>query len=94
MEPHELGEIWHSDFQIFLTDGANKNATFARHVNMMEQLDGVLTIALAERLGGPGGYNLLLGAVKSSLIYSFISGAVSYGHYSMNTLESGHFIEG
>ncbi len=81
MPPEEIANIWDDEFRNFLREGAKNNATFALHVNMMDQLDGVLAISLAERLGGPDGYNLLLAAVKMSLPYSFVNGAASYGPY-------------
>ena len=39
---------------------------------------------LAERLGCPDGYALLLASVKRDLPYSFINGASSYAHIVHN----------
>ena len=53
---------------------------------MMKHCDEILAIALAERLGGMDGYQLLLAAVKSSLLFSFLNGASSYAPYSTKLL--------
>ncbi|CAC5397539.1 unnamed protein product [Mytilus coruscus] len=45
---------------------------------MMEHCDEIIAIAVAERIGGPDGYKLLLASVKPSLPFSFLNGASSY----------------
>lgn len=49
--------------------GLSRNATFALHVDIMKLCDHKIAIALAERLGGKDCYELLLAAVKGSLLF-------------------------
>ena len=64
----------------------------------MKHCDEVLAIAAAERLGGPDGYHMLLGAVKQSLPFAFLNGATSYGAYCVRLLiahySTGPFYQG
>ena len=64
-----------------MDEGYSKNATFALHRDIMKHCDKVVAVALAERLGGKKGYELLLATVKISLAFAFINGASSYGPY-------------
>jgi hypothetical protein len=73
-------------YQLYLKNGSQRNGTFALHVDMMKHLDGILAIALAERLGGEDGYNLLLSSSKESLIFSFLNAATSYSPYCVDLL--------
>ena len=63
-----------------------QNATFALHKDMMNHLDHVLAIALAERLGGNDGYNLLLASTKQHITFGFLNGASSYAPYCVQLL--------
>lgn len=53
---------------------------------MMTNYDEIVAIAIAERIGGPDGYNLMLASVKSSLAFSFLNGASSYGAFCIRLL--------
>ena len=77
---------WGQQFDTFMTQGSKTNATFALHMELMAHCDEVVAIAMAERLGGPTGYNLLLAAVKSSIPFSFLNGASSYGTFCVRLL--------
>ena len=85
-EPSSTANTWSSRFQEFLNNGATKNATFALHLDMMKHCDSVIAISLAERLGGPTGYSLLLAAVKESLPFLFVNSATSYAPYCVRLL--------
>ena len=91
----ELSRKWSCMFERFLDEGCSKNATFAMHRDIMKHCDKVVAIALAERLGGKKGYQLLLANVKASLAFAFINGASSYGPYCVKLLfhhfSAGHF---
>ena len=87
---------WDEKLQLFMSLGTSRNATFALHADMMQHADEVAAVALAERLGGPQGYHLLLASVKSSLLFSYLNGAVAYApfctelilqHYSASTFD-------
>ena len=77
---------WESLYKSFLSTGANKNATFSLHLDMMTHADEIVAIKAAERTGGPTGYDLLLAAVKSSLPFSFTNGASSYAQFCFQLL--------
>ena len=85
-EPSKVSEDWGQLYETFIQEGCLKNATFCLHVEMMRHLDDVVAVSLAERLGGQDGYNLLLSALKGSLLFSFLNGAVSYAPYTMQLL--------
>ncbi|KAH3777824.1 hypothetical protein DPMN_179272 [Dreissena polymorpha] len=53
---------------------------------MMRHCDNVVAIALAERLGGSTGYELMLGAIKQSLLFSFVNNATTYAPYCVKLL--------
>lgn len=76
---------WDSQFQDFLKQG-DKNATFALHLDMMHHCDEIVAISIAEKIGGPDGYHLLLTAVKRSLPFSFLNGASSYAAFCVDLL--------
>ena len=57
---------------------------------MLIHCNHVVAISLAERLGGPDGYSLLLYAVKESLLFSFLNNASSYAPYCVQLLYT-HF---
>ncbi|MCW4344649.1 MAG: hypothetical protein N0E48_15030, partial [Candidatus Thiodiazotropha endolucinida] len=88
---------YHDRYLMFVKSGVERNATFALHYDIMQHCDEVSAITFAERIGGPDGYNLLLGSVKSSLPFSFMNGAVSYAPYCTQLLiahyESGPFYQ-
>ena len=62
---------------------------------MMQHCDEVVGVTLSEHLGGQSGYSLLLSAIKSSLLFSFLNGASAYGPYCVRLLiehySAGHF---
>ena len=78
--------MWQERFKSFLARGKAMNGTFALHVNMMEHMDGIGALELAEKLGGEEGYNILLASTKKSLGFSFLNGATSYSPYSIQLL--------
>ena len=57
---------------------------------MLNHCNHVVAISMAERLGGPDGYSLLLYAVKESLTFSFVNNATSYAPYCVQLLYA-HF---
>ena len=77
---------WEAAYLEFMNETAEKNATFALHKDIMSHLDEVLALAIAERIGGPEGYDLLLGTVKEALPFSFVNGASSYGAFCIQLL--------
>ncbi|KAH3802123.1 hypothetical protein DPMN_155792 [Dreissena polymorpha] len=82
----KLSENWYDKYQKNIEFGSSQNATFALHVDIMRHCDNVTAVALAERLGGPVGYSLLLAAVKGSLLFSFVNNASSYALYCVKLL--------
>ena len=56
----KVSENWYDKFQKYVEFGSSQNSTFALHVDIMRHCDNVVAVALAERLGGPVGYSLLL----------------------------------
>ena len=80
-----LHQKWGNGFGRFLIEGS-RNATFALHVDIMQHCDEVVAISVAERIGGPDGYNLLLAAVKRSLPFSFLNGASAYAAFCVDLL--------
>jgi len=82
----EVAARWHDRFNAFLERGKSSNGTFALHIDIMLHLEGIGAVALAERLGGEEGYNLLLASTKSSLAFSFLNGATAYSPYSIQLL--------
>ncbi|CAC5394943.1 unnamed protein product [Mytilus coruscus] len=88
-------ENWHKQLSEFMEAGNSKNSTFRLHMEMMQYCDEIVAVYLAERLGGFERYNLLFGAVKSSLLFSFLNGASSYGPFCVRLLlehfSAGHF---
>lgn len=91
----QTAQQWNDRFDEFMKTGCGNNATFALHFEMMQHCDEVVAVYLAERLGGNDGYDLLLSAVKSSLLFSFLNGASSYGPFCARLLiqhyEAGYF---
>lgn len=89
---------WAPMFDNLLESSKKKNATFSLHCDIMKHCDEVLAIAAAERLGGPDGYHMLLGAVKQSLPFAFLNGATSYGAFCVRLLiahySTGPFYQG
>ena len=93
---HELATKYNDSYMHFLNEGCEKNATFCLHVDMMSHCDEIIAIQLAERLGGPDGYSLLLSVVKQSLPFAFINGAsAAYAPFCTKLLyqhyRSGHY---
>lgn len=79
--PKDLCTKWDEKYQKFLKDASASNATFALHVEIMQHLDEVGAIAMAEKMGGAQGYQLLLAAVKQSLPFAFLNGASAYATF-------------
>ncbi|VDI60746.1 Hypothetical predicted protein [Mytilus galloprovincialis] len=75
---NKLEEQFGTKFKKYIEDSCSRNATFCLHQKMMTHCDEIIAIAVAERIGGPDGYKLLLNGVKSSLPFSFLNGASSY----------------
>ncbi|XP_067660602.1 uncharacterized protein [Haliotis asinina] len=88
-----LESKWGLLYQSFLTTHSNRNSTFALHRDMMDHCDEIVAICLAERLGGPCGYDLMLSAVKESLPFSFLNGASSYAAFCVELLHE-HYAAG
>ena len=81
-----LDDQWRFQYKSFMSQGYDSNANFALHVDLMVHCDEIVAIAVAERVGGPEGYSLLLASVKSSLWFSFLNGASSYGAFCIRLL--------
>ena len=81
-----LAAKWDYRFQQFLKSKSNSNASFQLHCEMMQHACEIVGISLAERIGGPNGYHLLRGCVKSSPAFSFLNGASSYAAYTTSLL--------
>ena len=90
LSPLQIAENWNSKFEKFVEKGRQSNATFALHHDMLSHCNHVVAISMAERLGGPDGYSLLLYAVKESLVFSFLNNATSYAPYCVQLLYT-HF---
>ena len=90
LTPVQIAENWNAQFEKFIEEGRQKNATFALHHDMLIHCNHIVAISLAERLGGPDGYSLLLYAVKESLLFSFLNNASSYAPYCVQLLYT-HF---
>ena len=90
LTPVQIAENWNTQFEKFIEEGRQKNAIFALHHDMLIHCNHVVAISLAERLGGPDGYSLLLYAVKESLLFSFLINASSYAPYCVQLLYT-HF---
>lgn len=83
-------KAWSNKMEVFMETGCNTNATFSMHVDILRHCEEVLAIALAEKVGGPDGYALLLAAVKSSLRFAFLNGASSYAGFCIQLLVEHH----
>jgi len=81
---------WSKKYFDFFENGKKVNATFALHADMLLHCEEILAVAMAERIGGPDGYLLLLAAVKSSLRFSFLNGASSYAGFCTQLLVEHH----
>ena len=86
LSEQELATEYNDSYVHFLNEGCEKNATFCLHVDMMSHCDEIIAVQLAERLGGPEGYSLLLSVVKHSLPFAFINGASSYAPFCTKLL--------
>ena len=95
LEPAAISTKWSAHLERFLDEGSERNATFALHREIMRHCIDISAVSLAERLGGSQGYQLLLAAVKSSVAFSFVNGASSYGPYCVQLMyhhySAGHF---
>ena len=85
-DEEKIAKEWGQKYENYLDYGSKQNATFSLHLDMMRHCDDVIAIALAERLGGPDGYQLMLAAVKHSLLFSFVNGATSYAPFCVKLL--------
>ena len=86
-------EKWDTCFSEFLENGVSLSATFALHKDMLQHCEEIVALSLAERMGGPDGYNLLLACVKSSLAFQFLNGVSSYAPFCCQLLIS-HYKNG
>ena len=86
MTPNDLSNKWNSAFSDYIAKSTDANATFALHVDIMRQLDNIISLGLAERLGGEDGYNLLSATAKDSVITGFMSCASAYAPYTVQLL--------
>ena len=86
LSAQELTKEYNDSYVHFMNEGCEKNATFCLHADMMSHCDEIIAIQLAERLGGPEGYSLLLGVVKHSLPFAFINGASAYAPFCTKLL--------
>lgn len=77
LEPAAVSTKWSGHLERFLEKGSERNTTFASHREIMRQCTDISAVSLAERLGVPQVYQLLLAAVRSSVAFSFINGASS-----------------
>ena len=77
---------WHDKLFDFLRRGSSVNATFALYADILSHCEEILAIALAEKIGGPDGYALMIAAVKSSLAFSFLNGAQAYAGFCTKLL--------
>ena len=82
----QIEELFGKKYESFIQEGCQKNATFCLHYEILHHSNEIVSIAVAERLGGEDGYNLLLSAVKSSLRFSFLNGATSYAGFCVRLL--------
>ena len=73
-------------FQEYLVFGSSRNATFALHMDMMRHCDDVFAIYLSEPIREKDCYGLLLAAVKSSLLFSFVNNASTYARRCVRLL--------
>lgn len=74
------------EYSVLIKEGSKTNATFSLHAEMLRHCDEILALAVAERIGGQDGYNLMLSVVKTSLPFSFLNGASSYGAFCCRLL--------
>lgn len=90
----KAADTWNDRYEEFIKTGCAANATFTLHVEMMTHYDEV-AVYFSDRLGGVDGYDLLLGTVKSSLLFYFLNGANAYGPFCARLLlehySAGHF---
>ena len=77
-----LTSKWDEALTHFIDKRRQENPTFQLHHDMLQHAVEIVGINLAERIGGPDGYCLLRGCLKSSLLFSFINGSSSYAAYS------------
>ncbi|XP_070203435.1 uncharacterized protein [Littorina saxatilis] len=90
LDDGKLEPSWLEKLEDFMETGQRTNATFALHCDILHHALEILAIALAEKIGGPDGYRLLLAAVKSSLAFSFVNGASSYAGFCTQLLVEHH----
>ena len=84
----ESQSLWDAKYQNFLQKCSSQNATFRVHLDMLKYCNIIVTIKLAERMGGKEGFLLLLTAVKKSLPWSFLNGATCYGPFCVHLLHA------
>lgn len=78
LDPCDLSSKWHDQYDTFMEQSANQNGTFALHRDLLIHLDEVVSLYMAERLGGTQGYSLVLGVAKQSLPFAFVAGTAAY----------------
>ena len=63
-----------------------KDASSANGTLVLDHCNEITAVAVAERIGGPEGYHLLLAAVMHFLPFCFLNGAISYAPYTIDLL--------
>ena len=82
----KMEELWGIRYKKYIQERCQNNATFCLHYEILSHCNEIVAIAVAERVGGVDGYNLLLASVKSSLRFSFLNGASSYAGFCVRLL--------
>ncbi|CAH1782819.1 unnamed protein product [Owenia fusiformis] len=78
LNSQQLSQQWGEQLSKFIQNSCASNASFQLYVDMIQHCEEVVALAVAERLGGIQGYDLLLAVVKSSLPFLSLNGAASY----------------
>ena len=86
LSPKDLADKWDSQFTEHVKRMSDKDATYALHVDMMDHCFDAIAVSFAERIGGPDGYNLLCGIMKSSIPFAFTNGASQYAAFTTRLL--------
>ena len=82
----EAQERWGQIYDNYIQEKISCNGTFELHADMLFHCNIITAMRLAERMGGKDGFNLLLAAIKKSLMWSFVNGASSYAPFCTQLL--------
>ena len=97
LAPSDLCLKWHDQYMQFMDEGSTRNNTFALHRDLSTHMDEIVSMYIAERVGGRQGYDLVLGVVKQALPFGFVNGRCSYAPMCAETLhinqQAGEFWE-